>query len=337
MKDIALITDIPFWRIGLGKNTRILELCHFLAIHSHFTLYYLGDERSPFPGPSFREYDKQLQLRERLEEARHDLLIVQYIHLHWVADFPLKETKVYLDAHDLLSERTKSFESFNRKSNPITYEQELAYFRKFDKVMFMQKEEIEKVLPMIGEDHLLLCPHPIVPEVEVPFRDEVETISFFGSPSWPNIDGIQWFHDAVLPFLGEWGQKCIVNGTMSTSPLSIFSPRLAKGKIFSSLGDYYKSIDIAINPVLYGSGLKIKTVEALAYGIPLVATSAGAQGLREESGNSFLLADTPEEFARAVCALAESSDLRRRLSKNARLFAQKHLTPAACFGSLLQS
>ncbi len=336
MKDIALITDIPFWRIGLGKNIRILELCHFLVLHSRFTLYYLGDEKSPFPGPSFQVQDKQLELRTYLEKAKHDLLIVEYIHLHWVADFSLKGTAIYLDAHDLLSARTKSFESFNRKSNAITSEQEIDYFRKFDKVMFMQKEEIEKVLPMMGEDRLLLCPHPVVPEVEVPFRQEVEVISFFGSPSWPNIDGIQWFHDTVLPLMGVWAQKCIVNGTASTSPLSIFSPHLAKGKIFSSLGDYYKSIDIAINPALYGSGLKIKTVEALAYGIPLVTTSVGAQGLREETGNSFLLADTPEEFARAICALAESSDLRRRLSMNARAFAQKHLTPAACFGSLLQ-
>jgi glycosyltransferase involved in cell wall biosynthesis len=336
MKDVALITDISFWRIGLGKNTRIQELCNFLALHSHFTLYYLGEEISPFPGPMFQENDKPLQLRTYLEKAKHDLLIVEYIHLHWVADLPLKKTEIYLDAHDLLSERTKSFELFNRESNTITYEQEINYFCKFDKVMFMQKEEIEKVLPVIGKDRLLLCPHPIIPEMDVPFREEVEVISFFGSPSWSNIDGIQWFHDAVLPFLGDWAQKCIVNGTVSTSPLSIFFPRLAKGKVFSSLGDYYKSIDIAINPVLYGSGLKIKTVEAIAYGIPLVTTSVGAQGLREESDNSFLLADTPKEFASAICALAESSDLRRRLSLRARIFASKHLTPTACFGVLLQ-
>ncbi len=336
MKNIALITDIPFWQIGLGKNTRIQELYHFLAAHSRFTLYYLGDEKTPFRCPSFQEHDKLSQLRAYLEEAEHDLLIVEYIHLHWVADFPLKKTKVYLDAHDFLSERTKSFESFHRKSNAITLEEEIDCFRKFDKVMFMQKEEMEKVWPMLGKDCLLLCPHPIVPEVNVALRQEIEAISFFGSPAWPNIDGIQWFHEAVLPLLGDLAQKCIVNGTISTSPLSIFFPRLAKGKVFSSIGDYYKSIDIAINPVLYGSGLKIKTVEALAYGIPLVTTSIGAQGLREEGGNSFLLADTPEEFAKAICTLAESPELRRQLSLNARAFTQKHLSPMACFGALLK-
>jgi glycosyltransferase involved in cell wall biosynthesis len=335
MKDVALITDIPFWRIGLGKNTRILALCNCLARHSRFTLYYLGEEKSPFPGPAFQEHDKQRELRVYLEEAEHDLLIVEYIHLHWVADFFLKATEIYLDAHDLLSERTKSFESFNRKSNAMTYEQELDYFRKFDKVMFMQKDEMEKVLPMMGEDRLLLCPHPIEPEVEVPIRKEVEVISFLGSPSWPNIDGIQWFHDAVLPLLGDLAQKCIVNGTMTTSPLSIFTPNLTKGRFFSSLGDYYQNIDVAINPALYGSGLKIKTVEALAYGIPLVTTTAGAQGLCDEAGNSFLLADTPEAFAEAIYTLANSLNLRHSLSLQARAYAKKHLSPKACFGTLV--
>jgi glycosyltransferase involved in cell wall biosynthesis len=116
---------------------------------------------------------------------------------------------------------------------------------------------------------------------------------------------------------------------------SLFSPSLSKGRSFPTPGEYYKSIDIAINPVLYGSGLKIKTVEAIAYGIPLVTTSAGAQGLHEESGRSFLLADTPEAFAAAICRLAASSDLRCQLSTQSRSFARQHLTPAACFGALL--
>ncbi len=334
MKDIALITDIPFWNVGIGQNARIRELCIFLALHSRFTLYYLGGD-SPFPGPIFHEHEKQTQLALYLEKARHDLLIVEYLYLHWVADLPLKGAAIYLDAHDLLSERAKSFESFNHRINSITYEQEISYFHKFDKVIFLQKEEIEKVLPRISADRLLLCAHPIAPEEDVPLREEVGVISFFGSPSWPNIDGIQWFHDAVLPLLGDLAKKCVVNGSINFSPLSVFSPHLSKGRAFYSIDDYYKEIDIAINPVLYGSGLKIKTVEAIAYGIPLVTTSAGAQGLLEERGNCFLLADTPEEFAAAICTLASSSDRRRQLSSRARTFAREHLTPTACFSSLL--
>ncbi len=335
MKNIGLVTDVPFWEIGLGKNARIFELVRFLSSSSWFTLYFLGEQVCPFPCPVTRGSDKENQLQSHLKTAKHDLIIVEYLHFHWIAETPLKGTKIYLDAVDLFSERAKAFAAFNRNISTMNLKEEIDVFRKFDKVMFLQREEMEKVLPYLGEEKLLLCPHPVAPEVDVPFHEEVRAISFFGSSSWPNIDGLQWFHDAVLPLLGELSQKCIANGTISGSPLSIFSPRIAKGKVFSSLGEYYKSIDIAINPAPYGSGLKIKTVEAIAYGIPLVTTSAGAQGLREEAGTSFLLADTPEEFAAAIRALASSSELRRRISHNARAFAKRQLTPAACFKDIL--
>ena len=335
MKNIAIVTDVPFWQIGLGKHARVFELFRFLLHHSRLTLYFLGEETPPFSCPSFDSSDKQQQLKAYLEEAKHDLVIVEYLHLHWVADLFLSGTKIYLDAIDLFSERAKSFASFNRKTPAITFEEEVELFRKFDKVMFLQKEELERVALQMHEDKLLLCPHPMISETEIPIQKAVKTISFLGSPSWPNIDGVQWFHDAVLPLLGDLAEKCIANGTISRSPLSIFSPQLAKGKVFASVEEHYKSIDIAINPVLYGSGLKIKTVEALAYGIPLVTTSVGSQGLLEEAGKAFLLADTAEEFAAAISALAGCTGLRRRISSQARAYAQRHWTPMACFGVLL--
>src|SRR5262249_27248373 len=156
-----------------------------------------------------------------------------------------KGTKIYLDAIDLFSERSKSFACYNRNIQGIALEQEIDLFRKFDKVMFLQNEELEKVSAKMDPGKLLLCPHPVVPEMDISVQEKVRSISFFGSPSWPNIDGVQWFHDAVLPLLGTLAKKCIVNGAISRSPLSVFSPELAKGKVFDSLGDYYKSIDIA--------------------------------------------------------------------------------------------
>jgi glycosyltransferase involved in cell wall biosynthesis len=337
MKSIALITDISFWRIGQGENARIRELHAFLANHSQLTLYYLGEDDIPFPRVAFGSGDKQAPLASCLEKAQHDLIIIEKLNLGWITELNSPNSSVYYDAHDLISERKKSFQKFNRDCPAPSFEEELAFFRKFDKVIFVQKEEMERVAPWISKERLLHCPHPVVPEEEVALREEVETIGFFGGPSWPNIDSVQWFHDLVLPLLGDLGQKCAVHGTILYSPFSAFSPRLNRGQIFASLDSYYKNVDIAINPALYGSGLKIKTVEALSYGIPLVTTSVGAQGLLEESGRSFLLADTPGEFADAIQLLASSLSLRRQLSSRAKAFAGQHFTPHACFAPLLTS
>lgn len=335
MKNIGLVTNISFWNIGNGQNARIRELYAFLLTYSNLTLYYLGEEILPFPGPIFQNYSKEVECISRIENAQHDLIIVESLQLHWVADLKLNDTLIYLDATDLISDRTKSFRQFNRVCSDLSFEEELMLFHKFDKIIFLQKEELEKVLPFIGEDRLLLCPHPVVPEENISVREDVKTIGFFGGPSWPNIDGLQWFHDLVVPLLGDLAQKCVIHGAILYSPFYSFSSRLNRGQLFPSINSFYKSIDIAINPVLYGSGLKIKTVEALSYGIPLVTTSIGAQGLKEESNRSFLLADTPEEFAASIHRLASSLSLRHQLSSRSKAFSKKHFTPEACFASLL--
>lgn len=336
MKNIGLITDISFWRIGKGENARVWELYVFLSKHSKLTIYYLGEDTCPIPGRlAFQNSEKKLQLTACLEKAKHDFVIVEKIRLAWILDLGLKNITLYLDTHDLLSERAISFQRFNREDSTVSFEEELACLRRFNKVIFLQKEEFRTALPFLGEDRLLLCPHPVVPKENFAIREEVQSISFFGGLSWPNIDGIQWFHDSVLPLLGDLAQKCIVHGAFVKTPFPVFLPQLTKGQVFFNLNNYYKNVDISINPVLYGSGLKIKTVEALAYGIPMVTTSIGAQGLKEESGLSFLVADTAEEFAVAIRRLASCLDLRHQLSSNARIFARQHLTPHACFSVLI--
>jgi hypothetical protein len=317
------VTDIAFWEIGSGEKARIRELHAFLHKQCKLTLYYLG------------EADKKAQLAIQLEKAEHDFIIVEKLHLDWILNLKNKNIPVYLDAHDLISDRVADFQRFNRSCGTLTLEEEITRLSKFDKVIFLQKEEYEKTLPFLGRERLLLCPHPVVPEEEIEIRETVESIGFFGGPSWPNIDSVQWFHDAVLPLLDDLASKCSVQGAFMFSPFAAFLPGMIKGPLHPTLSSYYRSIDIAINPVLYGSGLKIKTVEALAYGIPLVTTSVGAQGIQEEDGQAFLIADTPEEFAAAIQRLASSYDLRRELSARARHFAKQHFTPHACFSVLL--
>lgn len=333
MKSIGLITDIAFWEMGNGQNTRIQALHAFLAKNSDLTLYYLGEEAIGLDGIKLEGSNQKTELASLLKEANHDLLIVEKLHLDWVAD--CANGPIYLDAHDLISDRIKAFQAFHRFCEGPDFHEEIARFQKFDKVIFLQKEELEKVELLLGKEKLLLCPHPVVADTDPQIRKTVETISFFGGPSWPNIDGIQWLHDRVLPLLGNLGEKCIVHGAALYSPFKAFTPQLRTGHLFSSLEAYYRNVDIALNPVLYGSGLKIKTVEAMGYGIPLVTTSSGAEGLPDECKSSLFLADTPEEFANAISTLAHSFSLRNQLSKESQSLARKLFTPEKCFAALL--
>ena len=68
----------------------------------------------------------------------------------------------------------------------------------------------------------------------------------------------------------------------------------------SSLAQFYSQILFAINPIRLGTGLKIKTVEALSFGRSVVSTTCGSSGLDAYHGQGLLIADSEEEFAEGV-------------------------------------
>jgi glycosyltransferase involved in cell wall biosynthesis len=69
---------------------------------------------------------------------------------------------------------------------------------------------------------------------------------------------------------------------------------------------------------LEGGGTRLKILEAMALGVPVVATSKGAEGLDATHGENILVADEPADFARCVVEVLRNPDLRARLSANAR-------------------
>jgi glycosyltransferase involved in cell wall biosynthesis len=98
----------------------------------------------------------------------------------------------------------------------------------------------------------------------------------------------------------------------------------------------YAHIDIAINPVRYGAGLKIKTVEAMAHGLPLVVSTQGASGLEDLAGQAFLVADDAGAFAEHIRTLAGSLALRQTMSRAAHSHAALYFGTEQCFRELGQ-
>ena len=84
----------------------------------------------------------------------------------------------------------------------------------------------------------------------------------------------------------------------------------------------YDAADIVVNPVPYGTGLKIKNIEAIGYCKPLVTTPAGAEGIEQGIENAFLVAESEEQFVDAITRIFTDKDLYDRLTENAYEFAK---------------
>ena len=84
----------------------------------------------------------------------------------------------------------------------------------------------------------------------------------------------------------------------------------------------YDLSDIVVNPLTIGTGLKIKSIEALGFSKALVSTSVGADGLEKGINTAFLVANSAEEFCNALNLIVFDADAYLNLCNNAAKFAE---------------
>ncbi|MFD2578375.1 glycosyltransferase [Novosphingobium colocasiae] len=101
------------------------------------------------------------------------------------------------------------------------------------------------------------------------------------------------------------------------------------------LAPLYAAAGVAISPLTFGSGLKIKLVEALAHGKAVVATATTLQGVEDTCGGAVIQADDAARFADAVVALAQAPDRRVALAAAALDCARRHFSSQACHAAFI--
>lgn len=120
-----------------------------------------------------------------------------------------------------------------------------------------------------------------------------------------NVEAIIWFLNEVLPLIHQQLPHITVL-IAGCNPVSRIQPLCEKisGVSLSvnppSAGDIYRSGRVLINPILTGSGVKIKSIDMLTFGKPIVSTREGVSGLPEAVKQYFKIADSPSDFAQAT-------------------------------------
>jgi glycosyltransferase involved in cell wall biosynthesis len=169
-------------------------------------------------------------------------------------------------------------------------------------------------------------------------RPRVRRIGCVCSEYLPNVEGLRWFLDAVWPRVADPSVEFDIVGAVDRRLDAALLPANARCLgVVADLDSAYQTFDIAINPVRVGGGLKIKTVEALGAGLPLVTTPEGARGLRDAEGTAFLVARDADEFAAHLRELIASQERRRQIAAGAHRLATDRLGAEACFGPLLRA
>jgi hypothetical protein len=353
MKKLLIVTHITFWRKDSGDAARLYALARYLSEVTQLTVVFGGDI-VPTDFPTIGQIKKRMRFiwikgygdrKKSFEQSfatffsshQFDVCIIEHVFLSFLIAFMPRDIKMILDAHDIVSDRMESFKKMNCEVRLITdlpAELENAYFREFDVVMMIQKNDFDKISKIIGKEKTILAPHPVSMQ-KVMIRERVNAIGFVGSAHPPNIDAVNWFLDHVWPLVEQRGVTFHIYGEVCGSLKKREISSVVMNGYVADQDLIYQGLDIIVNPVRYGAGLKIKNVEALGSGLPLVTTTHGAIGMESGINHSFLAADDQASFSRYILNLIDDYDMRKNLGEKAYEYALNNYSPEECFKSLL--
>jgi glycosyltransferase involved in cell wall biosynthesis len=152
--------------------------------------------------------------------------------------------------------------------------------------------------------------------------DSKPTILFVGSMDYhANVDAVSWFSRVSWPQIAlnhPDMQFMIVGRNPRPEVRALASDRIHVTGTVDDVRPFYAPAVAVVVPLRSGSGTRVKILEAMAAGVPVVSTRLGAEGLEVEDGAHLLLADSGQEITSAVNRVASSTELQVRLSQAGR-------------------
>lgn len=148
----------------------------------------------------------------------------------------------------------------------------------------------------------------------------------------PNLDAVEYLVSAILPLLREADPALTLDviGPGATPELAAHHAGQVTYRGFvAELAPALAAYDVLVAPIRFGSGTKVKLLDAMASRIPVVTTAVGAEGLSIEDGRHALLAETPEAFAAQVLAVKRDPALALRLTEAAHALVAERFSSAA--------
>jgi polysaccharide biosynthesis protein PslH len=179
-----------------------------------------------------------------------------------------------------------------------------------------------------------------------PGQGKPNLLVFTGSMDWlPNEDGVFYFIEEILPRIRRDIPETTVwiVGRRPSLRLETLAAKSQGVRVTGWVEDvrpYVHDASVYIVPLRVGSGTRLKIFEAMAMGKAVVSTSIGAEGLPVQDGKNIILADKPEEFARAVVTLLKDSVARGELGRAARQLVEREYSwacVAARFDAVLRT
>ncbi|WP_165399401.1 glycosyltransferase [Alteromonas sp. KUL49] len=335
-KHVLVVSPIPSHPQFQGNSARIyrlnrmFQLCGYQLHFVYFGMEGLSEEQrrqmesqwdffhyikpeGPAAAPSFGEYfdiddwydERVSDLVDKLCQTwRFDVCLVNYVWFSKVLDVLPESTRKVIDTHDVFGDR--HIVAKEAGLDPVwfytTKELEAYALERADLILAIQDEEKDyfksittKAVEVMG---YVVPFQPLISQ-----ESDKVVIGYIGSGNPFNLESLRVFQSAVMKAPNIMQRYTFLLGGTVCKAFEPFNEIFDVIGIVDDLDEFYRQIDIAINPMIGGTGLKIKSLEALSYGKSLLATQDAMVGIN--GIDEFHNFSTLESMVNALEALTE--------------------------------
>jgi polysaccharide biosynthesis protein PslH len=220
---------------------------------------------------------------------------------------------------------------------------ETGLLHRFDAVLTVTAADRERLLALLSSDRrsevaaritaIPICVDPAAQPL-VAWDNPGPQILHLGTMFWPpNVEGVLWFVEEILPLIVAQVPEArfVIAGKNPPAGITDLtnagSPYRAHVEVTGFVLDPLPLLSqsrVFVVPLRAGGGMRVKVVDAWQWGLPIVSTGIGAEGIETRPGENILLADEPAAFAAAVVTLLQDAAARKRLRKNGRVWVETH-------------
>ncbi len=332
---------------------------HYASVYQNTDTNAFGALRNLFSSDSYfvsRFYFSEFEdkLIETLKQNTFDIIQIEGVFMAVYLDTIRKysKAKIVLRAHNI---EHLIWERHLKNSKKSTVNKYLSLQNKRLKRFEIEVlSKVDAIVPITDYDKLLFeqlgfkgSIFTCITGVDVTYYQNKQglalkpkTVFYFGSMDWmPNQEAAKWFLDNCWERVSKAvpHAKFVIAGR--GMPQSFLQLNLPNVLVIENVKDgktFFEQHEIMVVPLLSGSGLRIKIIEGMAYGKPIVSTSIGAEGIYCDPKKDLIIADKPDDFSNAVIDLLSDPAKREELEKNASAFAYKEFDNKSVVSKLVQ-
>jgi glycosyltransferase involved in cell wall biosynthesis len=331
---VPIITD-------RSKHQKFLLLFNPAEWHRMLKRAWLLLKGRTYANACFYHPDFVKELKQVLTGERFDLIQFEFfVTGQYLSDIKklVDGAKTILVQHGLWAEELRRMidhssgpkKPFYRIELFFTKRYEASMLKRFDHVIAMSTVDKDKMITWgIPENKFTVIKSGVAIEefVGIEKPELNHHIVFIGTMKYlPNREGLGWFLDSIFPLIKSKVKQAtvVVIGEKKSDICRKYEGQPVRfvGVIDDLESEMGKGA-VFITPLHIGTGTRLKIVTAMAFGMPVVSTSVGIEGIDAGEDKGSIVVDTEQEFADAVTSLLLDNQRRSQLGANARNFVEK--------------